>query len=86
MMAIDGSTAALARPGAAGRREAEIALVRRAQKGDAAAMQAFVRAHERAVFALLSRMLGPGAPVEDLAQDCFLRAFDALVREGEELG
>jgi RNA polymerase sigma-70 factor (ECF subfamily) len=34
--------------------------------------------YERPVFALLSRMLGRGHRVEDLAQETFLRAFRAL--------
>lgn len=80
MMAFDGRRAPLGRAGATEPRAGAINLVVRAQSGDAAAMHAFVRAHERAVFALLSRMLGPGPHVEDLAQECFLRAFDALGR------
>ena len=53
----------------------------RARRGDADASRAFVRRYERAVFALLSRMLGLAgqkALVEDLAQETFLRAFRAL--------
>lgn len=42
------------------------------------AFRAFVVRHERMVFALLSRMLGPGAEVEDLAQEAFVRAFRAF--------
>lgn len=50
----------------------------RAQRGDAAASRALVERYQRPVFALLSRMLGPRAPVEDLAQETFLKAFRAL--------
>jgi RNA polymerase sigma-70 factor (ECF subfamily) len=46
--------------------------------GDAAAFQAFVLHYQVAVFALLSRLLGRGPQVEDLAQETFLRAFRAL--------
>lgn len=44
---------------------------------------AFVRAHERAVFAVASRMLRPrglGAHVEDIAQEAFIRALRAAPR------
>jgi RNA polymerase sigma-70 factor (ECF subfamily) len=44
------------------------------------ALRVFVVRYERAVFALLSRMLGRSAEVEDLAQDTFLRAIGALPR------
>jgi RNA polymerase sigma-70 factor (ECF subfamily) len=47
---------------------------------DAAAFRAFVLAHERAVFALLSRVLGRGPHVQDLAQETFLRAYRAFPR------
>jgi RNA polymerase sigma-70 factor (ECF subfamily) len=58
--------------------ELDRAVVERARAGDPMAMRAFVVRYERAVFALLSRMLGPGPHVEDLAQETFLRAFRAL--------
>jgi RNA polymerase sigma-70 factor (ECF subfamily) len=51
--------------------------------GDARARTTLVRACERAVFALLERMLRPSGLeglVEDLAQETFLRAFRALPR------
>lgn len=44
------------------------------------AFRAFVVRHERMVFALLSRMLGHGSEVEDLAQETFVRAFRAFPR------
>lgn len=50
----------------------------RARRGDPLAFRAFVVRYERPVFALLSRMLGRGHRVEDLAQETFLRAFRAL--------
>ena len=53
----------------------------RAQRGEAAACRALVERYQRAVFALLGRLLGPAgraALVEDLAQETFLRAFRAL--------
>jgi RNA polymerase sigma-70 factor, ECF subfamily len=52
--------------------------VARSQARDPAALRAFVEHYERAVFALLSRILGPRSEVEDLAQETFLRAIRAL--------
>jgi RNA polymerase sigma-70 factor (ECF subfamily) len=48
------------------------------KQGQRAALEQFVRCYERRVFALLSRALGWGLSVEDLAQDVFLRAHQAL--------
>ena len=42
------------------------------------AFRAFVVRYERMVFALLSRMLGHGSEVEDLAQETFVRAYRAF--------
>lgn len=53
----------------------------RAQRGDARARRDLVVRYQRPVFALLSRMLHarPGCPpVEDLAQETFLKVFRAL--------
>lgn len=53
----------------------------RAQRGEEAAWRAMVERYQRPVLALLSRMLSPVARrdrVEDLAQETFLRAFEAL--------
>src|SRR5262245_54291305 len=50
----------------------------RCKAGDPVAFRAFVGRYERMVFALISRMLGRGPHVEDLAQDVFLRAFRGL--------
>ena len=46
--------------------------------GDAAALRIFVMRYEHMVFAFLSRSLGAGPHVEDLAQEVFLRACRAL--------
>ncbi len=48
--------------------------------GDADALRSFVIRYERMVFAFLSRALGSGTQVEDLAQETFLRAFRAFPR------
>jgi RNA polymerase sigma-70 factor, ECF subfamily len=55
----------------------------RAQRGEPAACTALVRRYQRAVFAVVSRMLAPSgrrAAVEDVAQETFLRVFRALPR------
>jgi RNA polymerase sigma-70 factor, ECF subfamily len=56
------------------------ALVERCRAQDPMAFRAFVVRHEQMVFALLSRMLGRGPEVEDLAQETFVRAFRAFPR------
>src|SRR5262245_8249524 len=58
--------------------ELDPVTLERCRKQDAMAFRAFVVRYERPVFALLSRMMGHGAHVEDLAQETFLRAFRAL--------
>jgi RNA polymerase sigma-70 factor (ECF subfamily) len=53
-------------------------LLRACRGQDAAAFRSFVVQHQRMVFALLSRMLGAGPEVEDLAQETFVRAYRAF--------
>jgi RNA polymerase sigma-70 factor (ECF subfamily) len=65
---------------APGSRELDRATLARCKLRDPLAFRAFVVRYERPVFALLSRMMGPGVDVEDLAQETFLRAFEALSR------
>lgn len=65
------------------RGELDEATIDRAKHGDGRACTDFVRHYERAVFAVLGRMLRPrglGGDVEDLAQEVFFRAFVALPR------
>ncbi|MBX3229164.1 MAG: sigma-70 family RNA polymerase sigma factor [Labilithrix sp.] len=57
---------------------ADAAMLDRCRRQDPIAFRAFVVRHERMVFALLSRMLGHGPEVEDLAQETFVRAFRAF--------
>jgi RNA polymerase sigma-70 factor (ECF subfamily) len=45
---------------------------------DPEAFRRFVLRYERAVFALVSRIIGPGTQVQDLAQEVFLRAYRAF--------
>lgn len=54
------------------------ALVARCCAQEPMAFRAFVVRYERMVFALLSRMLGRGPEVEDLAQETFVRAYRAF--------
>jgi RNA polymerase sigma-70 factor, ECF subfamily len=58
--------------------ELEVALLNACRAGDPGAFRDFVRRYEKVVFAFLSRALGRGAHVEDLAQEVFLRAYRAL--------
>jgi RNA polymerase sigma-70 factor (ECF subfamily) len=52
--------------------------ITRAQRGDREASRALVLRYQAPVFAILSRMLGHGAHIEDLSQETFLRVFRAL--------
>ena len=45
------------------------------QAGDSSAFAELVKEYEGRAFALLRRMLGPAAPIEDLAQEAFLRVW-----------
>jgi RNA polymerase sigma-70 factor (ECF subfamily) len=58
--------------------EIDAAVLARCKAQDPMAFRAFVVRYERAVFALLSRLLGRGPHVEDLAQETFLRAYRAF--------
>ena len=65
---------------AAGGGELDASVLDGCRAGDPAALRAFVVRYQRMVFAFLSRSLGAGAHVEDLAQEVFLRACRALPR------
>jgi RNA polymerase sigma-70 factor, ECF subfamily len=67
-------------------RELDRATLVRCRAGDPVAFRAFVVRYERPVHAVLSRMLGHGPHVEDLAQETFLRAFDAFDRFDVDAG
>jgi RNA polymerase sigma-70 factor (ECF subfamily) len=56
----------------------EETVLRRCRAQDPMAFRAFVVRYERMVFALLSRMMGHGPEVEDLAQETFVRAYRAF--------
>jgi len=65
---------------AAAEGELDRGTLERCKLGDPLAFRAFVVRYERLVFAILSRMLGRGPLVEDLAQETFIRAFRAFPR------
>lgn len=60
--------------------EVDAATLEGCRAGDPAALRAFVTRYEQMVFAFLSRSVGAGPHVEDLAQEVFIRACRALPR------
>jgi RNA polymerase sigma-70 factor (ECF subfamily) len=82
MMARASMSAAFPRSPRAGASSAppqlEAGILARCRAQDPLAFRAFVARYERMVFALLSRMLGHGTEVEDLAQETFVRAYRAF--------
>lgn len=58
--------------------EAENLLVKRAQKGDAAAFESLYNQHLKRVYNIAWRMLESGADAEDIAQEVMLKAWRAL--------
>lgn len=56
----------------------EIELVAAATRGERAAFDELVRLHFSAVYALLHRLTGNHEDAEDLAQECFVRAWRHL--------
>jgi RNA polymerase sigma-70 factor, ECF subfamily len=55
-------------------------LIARARQGDAMAWEHLVRQHQEAVFRLAYLLLSDADDAEDVAQECFIRAFAALDR------
>ena len=56
----------------------DMAVIRRAQRGDERAFALIVRAYEAPIFNYVLRMVGDRALAEDLTQDVFLRVFRGL--------
>ena len=59
----------------------DAALVRRSQKGESNAFRELVARHDKRVYTLVARVLGPSAAaddVDDVAQDVFVQAWRAL--------
>ncbi|HQP38042.1 MAG TPA: RNA polymerase sigma factor [Polyangiaceae bacterium] len=60
--------------------EIDAATLEACRKRDRASLQRFVLTYQRTVFAFLSRMLGHGPHVEDVAQEVFVKACGGLPR------
>jgi RNA polymerase sigma-70 factor (ECF subfamily) len=56
----------------------DAALVLAARRGDRDAFGLLISRHAGSVLSVATRMLGPGADAEDVAQDTFVAAFKAL--------
>ena len=56
----------------------DAALVRRSLGGDQEAFGVLVSRHARSILSVTSRMLGPSADTEDVAQETFVAAFKSL--------
>ncbi len=70
-----------ARPETPDERQAEARrLLRAARNGDRAAFRKFVEAYMRAVYAIGSRLMGNHDDADDIAQETFVRAWQALDR------
>ena len=52
----------------------------RARRGDAGAFGALARAHERALYGHVARIVGPGPDAEDIVQDAFISAWRSMGR------
>lgn len=50
----------------------------RARRGDARAFDSLARAHERALYSHVARILGPGPDAEDVVQDAFVSAWRSM--------
>jgi RNA polymerase sigma-70 factor (ECF subfamily) len=58
----------------------DAALVRQSLGGDQEAFGVLVSRHARSILSVTSRMLGPTADAEDIAQETFVAAFKSLAR------
>jgi len=58
----------------------DLALLRKAQRGDERAFAVIVRSYELTVFNYVLRTVGDRAVAEDLTQDIFLRVYQGLPR------
>jgi RNA polymerase sigma-70 factor (ECF subfamily) len=56
----------------------EVERISRVRQGDEAAWELLVREHQQPVFRLCYLLLGDPDDAEDVAQECFIRAFYAL--------
>ena len=58
--------------------ESDQELVDRAKNGDLKAFDLLVLKYQRRVFRLISRVIKNNSEVEDIAQECFIKAFRAI--------
>lgn len=58
----------------------DLELVRRVQAGDASAFGELVDRHQRSVYGIVSRMVHSRDEVDDLVQDIFVSAYEAMGR------
>lgn len=58
----------------------ESRLIRRAKAGDAAAVEALIRAHQGSLFAFLLRLSGRPDVAEDMVQEAFVRVLRSIDR------
>jgi RNA polymerase sigma-70 factor (ECF subfamily) len=72
------AAAYMARESAQTPTELDAVALEACRTGDVAALRSFVLRYQQPVFAFLSRTLGAGSHVEDLAQETFIRALRAL--------
>jgi len=77
-MLTDAVTLEPAPSDAAASRDEDHALVRAAGGGDRRAFESLYRRHSRRLYAVLWRLAGNEARAEDLLQDAFVRAWQAL--------
>jgi len=79
-IALEATAAAASRATAVVRDEEEAALIARCLAGDADGFRPLVQRYQRLVFSVALRMLGGRAEAEDVAQQAFVDAYDALDR------
>lgn len=61
----------------------ETRLVRRARRGDAAAIEALIRAHQEPLFAFMLRLSGRPEVAQDMVQEAFVRVIRSIDRFDE---
>lgn len=79
-MALESTTPGVPHAAAASRDDEEQSLIARCLAGDAESFRPLVQRYQRLVFSVALRMLGARAEAEDVAQQAFVDAYDALDR------
>ena len=65
-------------------RRRELILIRRAKRGDAAAIEALIRAHEQSLFRYMLKITGNPESAQDISQDAFVRVLGSIERFDEQ--